>query len=136
MQTFETLFRNKRRNQNLLSGNFVNSWNQKSTVMKTMMIMKWDGATPDQYEQVRKNVNWEGDKPKGAVFHVASFGNNALHVMDIWESQDDFNSFVQNRLMPGVMKAGIQGQPQIELYPVHATYVANAELLMDASLVS
>ncbi len=104
--------------------------------MKTMMIMKWDGATPDQYEQVRKHVNWEGDKPKGAVFHVASFGNNALHVMDIWESPDDFNSFVQNRLMPGVMKAGIQGQPQVEMYPVHTTYVANAEQLMDVSLVN
>lgn len=94
--------------------------------MKTMMIMKWDGVTPAQYEQIRKSVNWEGNKPKGAIFHVASFGNGALHVTDIWESADDFNSFVQTRLMPGVAQAGIKGQPQAETYSVHAVYVADA----------
>ena len=97
--------------------------------MSTMMIMKWDGVSPDQYEQVRKQVNWEGDKPKGAIFHVASFGDNALRVTDIWESADDFNSFVQSRLMPGVAQAGIQGQPQVETFPVHAIYVADADKL-------
>src|SRR5437762_1867293 len=97
--------------------------------MRTMMIMKWDGVTPAQYEQVRKQVNWEGDKPTGAIFHVASFGDNALRVTDIWESADDFNSFVQNRLMPGVAKAGIKGQPQVETFPVHAVYVADLQQL-------
>ena len=69
-----------------------------------MMIMKWQGITASQYDEVRKIVNWEGNRPKGAIFHVASFGDNALHVTDIWESADDFNDFVQNRLMPGVMQ--------------------------------
>lgn len=94
--------------------------------MSTMMIMKWDGVTPDQYEKVRKSVNWEGDKPKGAIFHVASFGNNALHVTDIWESAEDFNSFAQSRLMPGVAEAGMQGQPHVETFPVQAIYVGDA----------
>ena len=90
-----------------------------------MMIMKWDGVSPDQYEQIRKDVNWEGNKAKGAIFHVASFGNDALMVTDIWESAEDFNNFVQSRLMPGVAKAGIQSQPHVETFPVHAIYVAN-----------
>jgi hypothetical protein len=97
--------------------------------MKTMMIMKWNGVTPGQYEQVRKTVNWEGNKPKGAIFHVASFGNNALHVTDIWESADDFNNFVQARLMPGVAQAGIQGQPLVETFPVHAIFVPDLQQL-------
>jgi hypothetical protein len=51
--------------------------------MKTVMSMKWDGVTPDQYEQIRKLVNWEGDVPKGAVFHVAAFNNTGIRVTDI-----------------------------------------------------
>jgi len=94
-----------------------------------MMIMRWDGVTPDQYEKVRKQVNWEGNKPEGAVFHVASFGNNALHVTDIWESANDFNSFVETRLMPGVSQAGIKGEPQVETFPIHAIYVPDAKQL-------
>ena len=97
--------------------------------MKVVMTMKWDGVTPDQYEKLRKIVNWEGDKPKGAVFHVASFGNNAIYVTDIWESADDFNSFVQTRLMPGVAQAGIHGEPQVDMFPVHAIYVPDTQQL-------
>lgn len=87
------------------------------------MVMKWDGVTPDQYDQVRKAANWEGDKPKGGIFHVAGFTGNALRVTDIWESEDEFNSFVQNRLMPAVAQSEIQGQPQVEMFPAHAMYV-------------
>ena len=101
----------------------------KQKIMKTMMIMKWNGVTPGQYEQVRKEVNWEGNRPKGGIFHVASFGNGALHVTDIWESADDFNNFVEKRLMPGVAHAGITSQPQVETFPVHAVYVPDATQL-------
>ena len=97
--------------------------------MKTVMIMKWEGATPDQYDELRKLVNWEGDAPKGGVLHVAGFSNNTLRITDIWESEDDFNNFVQNRLMPGVAQLEIKGEPQVEMFPVHALFVADPERL-------
>ena len=94
-----------------------------------MMIMRWEDATPEQYEILRKEVDWEGQKPDGALFHMASFGNDALHVVDLWESPEDFNRFVEKRLMPGVKKAGIPGAPQVELYPLHALYLPDASRL-------
>ena len=84
--------------------------------------MKWPGVTPEQYDTVRKDVNWEGDRPKGALFHVASFGDGALHVTDLWESAEDFGRFVEQRLTAGTQRAGIQGQPETHVFPVHATY--------------
>ena len=62
---------------------------------------------------MKKLENWrigQGDAPKGGVFHVAGFSNNALRVTDIWESENDFNNLVQIRLMPAVTQAGIQSQ--------------------------
>ncbi len=85
--------------------------------------MKWDGVTPEQYETIRKSVNWEGNIPGGAVFHVAAFTGSGLCVTDIWESASDFNNFVQTRLMAGTAAAGIQGEPQVEVYPAHAIFV-------------
>lgn len=87
------------------------------------MIMKWEGVTPDQYEAIRKTINWEGNIPKGAVFHVAAFEKNGIRVTDIWESENEFNDFVQTRLMPGTAAAGIKGQPQVEILPAHAIFV-------------
>jgi len=38
--------------------------------MATVMLMHWPEVSLDQYEQARKEVNWEGDTPKGAKFDV------------------------------------------------------------------
>jgi len=91
--------------------------------MRTVMIMKWDGVTSDQYDKVKKAVNWEGNPPKGAIFHVAAFTKNACHVTDIWESAEEFNTFVNDRLMPATQKVGLKGEPQIQLLPAHAIFV-------------
>ena len=87
------------------------------------MMMKWDGFTPANYETIRKTVNWEGNHPKGAVFHVAAFDKKGGRVTDIWESEEEFNDFVQNRLLPGTKAAGIKGEPQIEVFPLYAVFV-------------
>jgi hypothetical protein len=97
--------------------------------MKTVMIMKWEGVTKEQYEQVRKSVNWEGNPPKGGILHTASFGNNALHVVDLWESPEDFNSFAEQRLRKATDALGIKTKPQVEIYPLHATFVSSPEKL-------
>ena len=98
--------------------------------MRTLMVMKWAGVTPEQYDKLRKSVNWEGNVPKGAVFHVAAFTDNGILVTDIWDSTDDFQKFVQSRLMPATSEAGIKGEPQIEYFPVHAIFVADRERLV------
>jgi len=90
--------------------------------MPVVMIMKWKGVTPEQYEKARKAVNWEGNVPKGALFHVAAFDKEGLRVTDVWETADDFNTFVKNRLMTGIQSIGIKGEPQVEIYPTQATF--------------
>ena len=90
--------------------------------MPIVMIMTWKGITRDQYEAAKKQVNWEGNVPKGARFHVAAFDSNGIRVTDIWDTADDFNNFVKNRLMPGAKQVGIQGEPQVEIYPTHAIF--------------
>ncbi len=95
--------------------------------MRIVMQMKWDGVTPEQYNSMRQSVHWEGNVPQGAVFHVAGFHDNAIHVTDIWESAEDFNNFAQSRLIPGAIKAEIKGQPQVELFPMHAIFIPALE---------
>ena len=90
--------------------------------MRVVMSMTLDAITPAQYEQLRKIVDWDGNIPKGAVFHVAGFDKNGIRVTDIWESEADCNNFVQSRLMPGVAQIGVTSQPKVEFYPVHAIF--------------
>jgi hypothetical protein len=90
--------------------------------MAVVMIMEWDGVTPASYDAVRRRVNWEGEPAPGGLYHVAAFDDRVMRVTDIWESAEQLNDFVQNRLMPGVKAEGIQGQPRVEVFPVHAVF--------------
>ena len=86
------------------------------------MTMKWAGVTPEQYNKMKESVNWEEDIARGAVFHVAGFDKHGMHVTDIWESADDFNNFIQKRIMPKAQEAGIKGQPEVDIFPVHTIF--------------
>jgi hypothetical protein len=87
-----------------------------------MMQMTWNGIGAGEYEAARKHVNWEGDVPPGAMFHVVAVTEGGVRVTDVWESAEAFNAFVQNRLMPGVKELGIPGEPQVEILPAHAIF--------------
>ena len=74
--------------------------------MATVMRMHWPEVTKDQYEQARKDVNWEGQTPAGAKFHVAWFDESGFNVVDLWDSPQHFQNFVDQRLMPAVRRIG------------------------------
>lgn len=67
-------------------------------------------------------MGWETNVPKGAQLHVATFADDGLHVLDIWDSAEDFQAFLEKRLMPAVQEIGIQGQPVVSISPLHATF--------------
>src|SRR6185369_2901268 len=90
--------------------------------MPVMMMMQWNGVTREQYDAVRKIVNFEGNVPKGGMFHVAAFTDDGLHVADVWERAEDFQAFVDQRLMPGVQQAGIKGEPKVQILPAHNVF--------------
>jgi hypothetical protein len=90
--------------------------------MPVLMVMDWKGVTPEQYNQALEVVNWEGNVPPGGLYHVAGFDESGLHVVDVWESAEQFQSFVSQRLMPGVQQIGISGQPEVKIYPTHRIF--------------
>ena len=90
--------------------------------MATVMTMHWPEVTEAQYEQARREVDWEGNVPQGAKFHVAWFAGDGFRVLDIWESQADCERFLSGRLTPAVKRIGIAGQPKVEFAPAHAIF--------------
>jgi len=90
--------------------------------MAVMMQMTWDGIGLEEYEAARKHVNWEGDVPPGAMFHVVAATDTGVRVTDVWESAEAFDAFVRDRLMPGIQELGIPGEPQVEILPAHAVF--------------
>ncbi|MFF9779326.1 hypothetical protein ACF1HJ_37500 [Streptomyces sp. NPDC013978] len=88
--------------------------------MSVVMSMHWPEVTPEQYDTVRDAVDWEGVPAAGGQIHVAWFDDQGLHVTDVWESQQAFESFFAERLAPVIEKAGLPGAPHTTFGPLHA----------------
>jgi hypothetical protein len=93
--------------------------------MATVMLMHWPEVTKEKYEEVRRDVNWEGEPPAGAKFHTAWIAADGFHVLDLWDSPADFENFVQKRLMPSVQKVGVDGQPKVEIFESLSVFAPN-----------
>jgi hypothetical protein len=87
--------------------------------MAIHLLIRGEGITKDLYENARKEVNWEGNPPPGLIFHAASFDNSGnIRVTDIWESEDQWNNFLNTRLTPFFQKAKVPPL-RTEIFPIH-----------------
>ena len=104
--------------------------------MATAMYLEWPGVTLAQYNRVMQVLELDTKPPAGGNFHVAGFTTDGLRVLDIWDSQQTFETFQKDRLLPAVQKAGITTQPKVQFFPVHNIYAPNVELIRKAGASS
>jgi hypothetical protein len=90
--------------------------------MATIMQLHWPEATKEQYERIRQIANWEGDRPEGAQLHVVGFSDDGMRILDIWDSPEAFNTFFERRIGPAVQEVGVEGQPDVRIFPLHGVY--------------
>jgi heme-degrading monooxygenase HmoA len=76
-------------------------------------------ATPEDYEKVSEKI---GDAaPEGLIVHtVTELGGDKWKLVDVWESAEDFQNFVQNKLIPAIAEVNPDAPqaPQPEIVEV------------------
>jgi heme-degrading monooxygenase HmoA len=72
--------------------------------MPWVQIQKSTQATWDDYERVQQALG--EDAPPGLIYHAAGeVEGGRWQSVSIWESEEDFNRFRDERLMPAVRQA-------------------------------
>ncbi len=87
--------------------------------MPILAIFTGKNIKKSDYENLRKEVDWERQKPKGMLIHAAGsddVGN--IHVADVWETREALDDFFNKRLLPAMKKLNIT-QPNGEFYTLH-----------------
>jgi hypothetical protein len=83
--------------------------------MAVVVIQEFE-ATPEEYDQVNAKL---GDAtPDGAILHAAcDLGGGRMRAVDVWESAEAYQSFVQDKLIPAIAEvnpdAPQAGEPEI-----------------------
>ncbi len=83
--------------------------------MATGMLVQMPGMNSDVYDSVMEHLDWDGTPlPQGFISHSAGSTATGWLVFDVWESQEDFERFYQERLKQA-LEAATGGQaPQIQ----------------------
>jgi hypothetical protein len=58
----------------------------------------------EDLEAVSSAMGVQNDPPDGLIVHVMTATADGVHVVDIWESQDQFQQFSDARLVPTMQK--------------------------------
>jgi hypothetical protein len=88
-------------------------------------VMQFSDVGIDSYNNVMKHLELESpgvsgvenDWPAGIVSHTAGATEQGWCVVDIWDSQEQFDAFMQSRLGPAMGKAGLP-EPQVTPFEV------------------
>ena len=71
------------------------------------------GMTASQYDSVLSELESKGvGSPDGRVYHVAAPSPDGWFVVDVWESQEQFDRF-GDVLVPTLQEAGVTATPAI-----------------------
>jgi hypothetical protein len=86
--------------------------------MSELLILEFEGFGAKEYEQVNALLGidqdtGDGDWPAGLHTHLAgpTEGGGWL-VVEVWETQEDQEEFMNTRLGPALGQAGVTGPPK------------------------
>jgi heme-degrading monooxygenase HmoA len=87
--------------------------------MAVAVIQEFE-ATRENYEKVNEKI---GDAaPEGLILHtVSDLGGDRWKLVDVWESAEAFQNFVQNKLIPAIAEVDPDAPqaPEPEILEIH-----------------
>jgi hypothetical protein len=87
--------------------------------MAIVMMVDNPNGTAELYDKVRAQLGQ--DQAAGGIFHVAGPSpDGGFRVIEVWESREQAERFMRERLLPAVEAAGAKGPPpRPQFWPVH-----------------
>ena len=88
--------------------------------MPVMIMIEGKGATSEMYDKANEilGVSKGADIP-GLICHTAALTDDGLQIVDVWESEEAFQDFLQNRLGPALGQVGMPQTGQPRILPIH-----------------
>jgi hypothetical protein len=75
--------------------------------MPVMTLFRSPNINQMHYDAIIQALNLQEQPQVGMLSHACGFDQNGICVQDIWESRQDFDSFLNGRLKPAFAKLGL-----------------------------
>jgi hypothetical protein len=91
-----------------------------------VVVNEIEGGSQDFYDQVNPKVMPGGNLPDGCQLHIAGPIENGWRVITVWDSDEQFQQFRNETLIPAMREAGGEDRiaPHIKTSPIHKLITA------------
>lgn len=92
--------------------------------MAVGMLIAGEGVTEESYRQLTEAMFGsypmpERQSPDGLIIHTAGQGEQGWYIYDVWESQEHFQRFAEEKLRPAAESIGAPpGGAQPQFFPI------------------
>ena len=90
--------------------------------MAVTVTSRYATLSPKTYDEIVASLDLDANPPAGAVLHVAAESGQGLVITEIWRTEQTFRAYHDYRFVPALRMHGFQGQPEIEVAPLHNLY--------------
>ena len=90
--------------------------------MAVLVIGEVAGGTAERDAAAVEALGLEANPPAGARFRVAGPTENGWRVVSLWDSQEEVDQFVEERLIPTLERAGVP-KPTFEYWPIESIII-------------
>jgi len=89
--------------------------------MAVVVVNEIEGGNQDFYEQVNPKVMPGGQLPDGCQVHIAGPMEGGWRVITVWDSDEQFQQFRNEKLIPAMQEAGGEARiaPGTSAQPVY-----------------
>ena len=86
--------------------------------MKVGIMLLYPNMTQAKYDEVERELK-RHDKPAGGeVLSIVGPVSGGWQVVDVWESQDVFETYMRDKVKPVLQHLGIQ-DPSVTIFPIY-----------------
>ena len=79
--------------------------------MAIAIVHTYPGGTKEHYDATVEAVHPPGGLPEGQTHHFAGPSDGGWQVVAVWDSQESFDAFMSETLMPALQDLGDRGFP-------------------------
>ena len=93
--------------------------------MTIAVIQEFDGATLEQYDRVIDKMGitpGTGHPDPGCLFHWVTHTDTGLRIVDVWQTREQFDTWINDQVVPNALEAGFPHPPQNTFHDVHAYF--------------
>ena len=89
--------------------------------MAVAVVLDFKGATLEQYDEITAKMGFApaGAGAPGGLFHWVTKTDDGFRVTDVWETQEQFQQFADQKIAPIGREVGVPAPPEVSFHAVH-----------------